>query len=786
MAYLPDAPLSLHRRLGFGIRAAVLLVFVLVITLAIVYASFRWSNLVLIGYYGRVFLLASLVLVGLPFAVHFIPALRSMLGNLFIVMGRLQLGFVLAAIFSCGMAIALMADAFIQTGPVRFSFAVSDKVLNYFGLKQYGPYVMSLLLGTPMAVYTVVKTRRAYLESEHTRPATWIAWGVVFGLAATVGVALMGQTFSAILGIAQMNINSDIIPSFLNRDAVLPFLKGYIGDNIKYHVRTTGFLITGFILYLFIGIAFHPKPGKTVLRIQLALRRAMNRVWGNKEEEIHWRPLQTSALFYVLVLFTGFTLFLSGATYLLDYVRIPALFAVVIFSMVMSRLAGSRNIYPVSFVNEALPDPDEALLESLNNRLKWQDTAGYDGRTLVVVCLGGGGIQAAGWAATVLKGLQEDPRLGTDFARSIGMLNGVSGGAVGAMHYLNWCRHQGIPAPDDLPKLFKDATSDSLDTTVWGILFIDFWRLLGLPFLVFRQRDRGWAVEQDWKAILGDPMKDKCLSDLRKEVMAGDLPISVFNTTVSGAGTPLLMSPLALPLSSQKVQGAANFVTHFRQETNRGPHYADTRLTTAARLSAAFPYVSPISCNDQGTPVIHLADGGYFDNHALFAGIELVEWLSNQGKEKSGIDKVMFVRVVAFPEKEQEQKKINNWMRSLTGPIRTVLATRSSSQSTHLTKELELLQELLAEREGEGAIDVAAYTLTYPGPAAAAEHDEADGIPEDPPLSWRLSPAQKNALLNGWQMPAVQKEVDAIAQQWKSWNQSSLGKLADKLNVSNN
>ena len=720
-------------------------------------------------YHMRVPLLGMLILVLLPLVVHLVAGVRQLLGNLFVLSGPTQLATVLVGAFVYANAVLFMVDILWKTGDERFGYenpSFFDGWLYLFDgipfLADIEFYLYSLLLALPVMVYAVLKTQKGHIAVNEAagdvaykpRVSLGVALGIVFIIAISVAsefaFRFLSNTFD-VSAISNMLTSDD----FLGR---CDCWTGYTGDNALLHLRAISFLVVGFGFYLIVGSIYHPKPG-LFGRVLQGCMTGVFKMTGRKSFGPHRSP--AAALFYVMLLLTTLTLFLGALAYLFDITKIPILLVLVAFSAAMSVLWKTRNIYTVHFRDTYSRTTDSLLCHLLEQRIKWQDEAQFPERTFVIFCLKGGGIHSAGWGIRVLTGLQE--RLGVDFARSIGLMAGVSGGAVGTMHYVNHLMKHGEAAHEKghAYNIFKDATADSLDAATWGILYLDFWRMIGFPFLIRKERDRGWAIEQDWKAVMGEKWGDTTYADLYNAVEEGRIPIPVFNATVADDASPLFFSPVEIPLAGPSADAVKkNFISRLKTGDAR-PLQADVDFTTAGRLSAAFPYVSPISSNDKGDHEIALADGGYFDNYGLFAGVNFIEWLqSSDHAKKTGIKNVLLVSIRAFPTEKEEvglEKTGSNWMRSLFGPLQIITAARSSTQGEHVEKEVHLLKQVLENATSGNAINLETINIEYPG-----------GVP-DPPLSWKLSPMEKKSIHDAWEQSEVQKTVDEIESIWTRW-----------------
>ena len=121
---------------------------------------------------------------------------------------------------------------------------------------------------------------------------------------------------------------------------------------------------------------------------------------------------------------------------------------------------------------------------------------------------------------------------------------------------------------------------------VWNLA--PFVRPLHRPWLV---KDRGSALEDAWKRspTLSKATLDKWRADLIASPQR-ERPAVLFNATVAETGQRMLLSTTTLE-TKQDDAGRREFVLDFPD--------VDLPVTTAARLSATFPYVSPATRVDR-------------------------------------------------------------------------------------------------------------------------------------------------------------------------------------------
>ncbi len=664
-----------------------------------------WQYLFLL----RVPIFMSGLLLALPFVANYLAP--SMLKNLFSLTSRGQVATVVTAAVMAGMAAALCGRIILEHGVLRYQLPVWQSLSNS------GVFLLAVALGTPIIAAIVILSGEIPLSRR------------LYGL-------LHGGIISGLL-LSLTHIGMQLAPprpvsAWITRQlAEMPgaMAAGYWEAQQNAlragHLAAAGFLLGVLIIYAAGFFAFRPR--------------------------IQPRRFQAPPLFFLLILVMMLTLFFSAATFFLDLLRIPVVLIFLLISFITYGLFNVDHFYELKPLPDPPPGPHpdspaNEFLSALAERLARQKNPK---RTLVVVCASGGGIQAAGWMTMVLTGLQEI--LGEAFPRAIGLISSVSGGSVGTLHYLDRIGPNGYPERDELPYIFDSATKESLDATSWGLAYPDFWRLIGLPFLPPKLLDRGTVIEVDWKSTMKQP--ETAFSHWRVGILQGKLPVPVFNATLVEDGRRFLLSPMSFGenIDSRYVDFHTLYESH------------DIQAATAARLSATFPYVTPICRNDQGEPVYHIADGGYFDNFGVFTAVEWLDRWVLPAKDALGIERLLFLQINAFPEEAplQSGSRRKGWVISLAGPLLTLFRVRNSTQIARNRREVKNLQNRCA-----GQVEFANFSITFPKmPSFTDARDEYT-----PPLSWKLTQAQKQALRQAWQLLAADPQ-GAVAQLMTTWRQ---------------
>jgi hypothetical protein len=296
--------------------------------------------------------------------------------------------------------------------------------------------------------------------------------------------------------------------------------------------------------------------------------------------------------------------------------------------------------------------------------------------------------------------------------------------------------------------------ASSLEATAWGLVFPDLLRVVA-PFLVDKTDDRGTRIEQAWRARLRRPDRrlpppDVRLTDWAGRVRGGEMPVPVFNATIVETGQRFLASPVLGPAAPVTAAAQA------RQLLELYPG-AEPLVSTMVRLSATFPFVSPI-CRPERSgqepwpekAAYHLADGGYVDNEGL---VTVIEWLTALLDRKylaeRPFDRVLLLRLMPFPASGPlDASRGRGWLYSTVGPLLTIQNVRTASQE----ERNDLAVRLFTESAATQGVEVRAAVLRFGLPSALS-----------PPLSWMLTDPQKADVDAAWRLLLAHDPEQALA-----------------------
>lgn len=693
-------------------------------------------------FFLRVPILMGLLLITLPLIAT--RLLRAMLRNLFVLRGRRQLAFVIISTVMTGISVVFVANIILYNAPARFAIPA------WFTITDFWQYVLGIILSLPVCITAFVLSKEQ--PDKIDDQSRWV--GVLLGGVASLSL-LIAISFTQRWLASNHELKEQLLKaiSFLTKQETAGYINLKTNELASGHLVAFASFLTGIVVYGLVGFYFIPKRKRL--------------------------KAEAPALLYTMFIATMLTLLFGGITFFLDFYRIPSLILFLAFSAVSYILFNVDHFFELRPLKNPVSNPELTDFATVLER-RLQHQSGQEERTLVIVCASGGGIQAAGWTVQVLTGLQEllGVKEGESFAKSIGLISSVSGGSVGTMYYLDYFNlNKRVPDNEDFEKIFRSTTQDSLDAIGWGLAYPDLWRIIGLPFLAPRQCDRGKAVETDWQSEMKDPQSKTSLDTWRNQVLEGQIPIPIFNATLVEDGRRFLISPMTFGSSDE--DKFVDFNTLYQGY--------DMDVVTAARLSATFPYISPIcrsNIKQKGKQYqYHIADGGYFDNSGVFT---IVEWLNQflSSGQNPNIKKIMLLQINAFPQSSGEFQDANKpgWFLEWLGPLLTLYKVRDSTQIARNIKEIEILQQ-----RWRNQIEIEYCPIFFPSFTQMVEIEKR--LPPqlqrpksfthffnngryDPPLSWKLTDVEKRMIKEAWQLISQEPDgaVEKIKNQWHEWN----------------
>jgi hypothetical protein len=498
---------------------------------------------------------------------------------------------------------------------------------------------------------------------------------------------------------------------------------------------------------------------------------------------------QIPPLVALMLLLSLGVMVLTGVTFFWDRYRLPLLAILVAYFCSMGFCRKADHYYPLWTRPEPNPDlaPSEIVGRAAQQRLP-----------LVIVAAAGGGIQSAAWTTSVLnqlgKRLSGEPGGGYDLPHSVRLISGVSGGSVGAMFYAETFSE----TTPDFGHSFEAACSSALGPTIRGLLRQDLWRAIAPFFVTDIYDDRGRILEKEWCKNFDEKFRPNAklanatLSGWGADALSFKRPALVLNSTIVETGERLAISTVP---TRRGLIGETEFAKRY---------CADVAISTAARLSATFPFVTPTGrppMPDQGVdkstksakPSVpcsgggqHLVDGGYYENSGLVGAIEWIdEALTDLTNPKTNPKNyplphnILLLVIDSFerPNDPEDPSQLNisqamptdvahGVIYNLASPLSAVMNVRGTGQRSFARRLLRMFQwrwasenihirdvkiffEVKNPQNREEDVQAAQKPLALTGKKPAGLF--YIGVdPGKEPLSWHLRPSEISELEKEW------------------------------------
>ncbi len=304
---------------------------------------------------------------------------------------------------------------------------------------------------------------------------------------------------------------------------------------------------------------------------------------------------------------------------------------------------------------------------------------------VIIVAAEGGGIRAAYWTAGILTRIHDHQGWGDHLLA----VSGVSGGAVGAGVFaaLTAAAHKG--------KLNCETENGAMYPCVRQILGAD---LLSPPLAYMLMNDGissilrssssvdrtvalEKALEEAFASATGSSILDEGFAEpWRNGQLENAPPLVVSNMTIEGQGQRAVLAPVNGGGAFADATDVSDFVNPAR-----------IRISTAAILSARFPFISATALIESDSKQIRLVDGGYVDNSGTATALNLVEALLEAAQREGLREKITPIVVPLKNGEAQAASTRNQFERGLIGtlidPLATMDGVRAGSASRY---ELEL------------------------------------------------------------------------------------------------
>lgn len=268
--------------------------------------------------------------------------------------------------------------------------------------------------------------------------------------------------------------------------------------------------------------------------------------------------------------------------------------------------------------------------------------------TLIILTVSGGGSRSAYWSFRTLQYLDSLTQ-GKLFKRTV-LLTGASGGMLGASYW--HCIHtKALNGQLKNPYAMhyqNNIGKDLLNAVISSFASVDFISPFNKISIAGRSynRDRGFAMEQEMIRNTEGVM-DKNIGEDREQIAQGKIPHLIINGTIINDGRKLMMSSQPISYLTQPAYSLSDSFAPPIDAIDYGQFFSaqnayNTRLTTALRMNATFPYILPV-VKLPTHPQTDIMDAGMRDNF----GMEIATRYFSVHKEwiKKNTGNVIFLQI---------------------------------------------------------------------------------------------------------------------------------------------
>lgn len=270
---------------------------------------------------------------------------------------------------------------------------------------------------------------------------------------------------------------------------------------------------------------------------------------------------------------------------------------------------------------EAAEHDAQALLSTLEQWKKDNERFAVDGKApLIMVNTSGGGLRSTLWTLRCLQ--HADSLLGGQLMERTVLMTGSSGGLIGAAYYrqLFLAEQEGKTVDRNDRRLLDEVATDMLNPLAFSFVTNDmFVRYRHVDDGNLRYTlDRGYAFErrlnQNTRGLL-----DVRLGDLVEPERTARIPIMAMSPASINDGRRLVVAALPMAFLTNIVPdgelhstGQPEAIEFQRFFHAQGAH--NLKFTSALRMNATFPYITPI-VSLPSTPPMRVMDAGLRDNY---------------------------------------------------------------------------------------------------------------------------------------------------------------------------
>ncbi len=369
---------------------------------------------------------------------------------------------------------------------------------------------------------------------------------------------------------------------------------------------------------------------------------------------------------------------------------------------------------------------------------------------LVFINTSGGGLRSSLWTFYTLQ--YTDSLLNGKLLSQTQLITGSSGGMVGAAYlrelYLRK-KHSQIKSYYSSSYL-TNISKDLLNPIAFKIATSEWFFALQHITIDNNKfpKDRAYAFEQGLEKNIGNVL-DKRLCDYKTPEANSEIPMMVLTPSIVNDGRKLMISPQGISYLTQNVR-TSNIIY---KELYDNVEYArlfekqsasKTYFTSALRMSATFPYISP-SLSLPSEPVIEVIDAGYRDNYGLETSLSFIyafnDWIA---ENTSGIV------IIQIRDKHKispvDENPPQTFMEALSRPMGSFYGNLFNVQDFNQNKQVQM-----ADKWCKSKIEFIDLQL----------HNEAN---DHISLNWHLTNKEKKKVLASISFDENKKAIERIVE----------------------
>lgn len=373
---------------------------------------------------------------------------------------------------------------------------------------------------------------------------------------------------------------------------------------------------------------------------------------------------------------------------------------------------------------------------------EWKKRTGEDKPKLVLLNSSGGGLRSSLWSMSMLQGL--DTTIEHGFWNRVFLVTGSSGGMVGTAYYreLQSRLNRSPDADPNSPLAFKNMGRDILNPIGFTMVSTDIFFSLkrvqdageSYPY------DRGYSFERQLQHNLNGVLP-KHWRDYEDAEKSASIPWMILSPTVINEGRRLLISNQGVSYLMNNDNSWSKTPSLENDGIDFYPFFANQRgdslnTATALRMSATFPYITPL-VSLPSEPRMEVIDAGARDNNGFELSLRFLytfkDWIE---ENTSG---VVFVQLMANepPSDEIKGTPYKTRVDALIKPIGGVVNSFSHLQGFSATENLHFADAWI-----HFPVDIVSFELLS---------DRNEKVS----LSWHLTEREKEFIRNSAQSDRI-------------------------------